>query len=118
VFICWLTTFSRCDDKVGTINVKDTDDEFTINKPNNSDPKYKEFLTELYRHDKAKEQKGNVKRDTSAHEKVNIEDPKAFDIPAKPAAKDEKYGSFLSHLYRHDDLKRSKRMIVYRYNEA
>lgn len=114
-----------------TINIEDTDDEFVIKKPSNKDdPKYVEFVDELYHHDEAKKQHPKTKRDSlptqvaeaaakNDHEKLTVELPNEFDIPAKPSvSKDGQYDEFLTHLYRHDELKlkRSRRMIVFRHD--
>lgn len=103
------------------INVEDTDDEFIIKKPASNDPTYNEFLDELYQHDKSKTPTSSkTKRfaeEGNDNEKLSVDSPKEFDIPAKPEAnKDENYDLFLSHLYRHDELKRSRRMIVFRHD--
>lgn len=102
------------------INVEDTDDEFIIKKPESKDPTYNEFLDELYQHDKSKVPSSKTKRfagEMDGNEKLTVDSPKEFDIPAKPEAhKDENYDQFLSHLYRHDELKRSRRTIVFRHD--
>lgn len=116
-----LTTFCvNChpaeDPSKATINVQDTDDEFIIMKPSNTnDPTYDKFLDELYRHDESKKPKS--KRSSEAEsDKITVESPEEFEIPVKPSANtDENYDQFLSHLYRHDELKRSRRMIVFRH---
>jgi hypothetical protein len=117
-----LTTFccegrpqSADENKSDTVNVQDTDDEFVIKKPDSVDPKYTDFLDELYKHDNEK-QSAKSKRDVN--EKINIEESQLeFDVPKKPLATvpSENYDKFLSELYRHDELKRNKRMIVFRY---
>lgn len=101
------------------INVEDTDDEFIIKKPDSKDPAYAEFFEELHRHD---EDKSASKSKRSAeegndHEKLTVEAPQEFEIPVKPHEHgDENYDQFLTHLYRHDELKRSRRMIVFRHD--
>ena len=119
-----LTIFAVCEcrpsstDKPDTVNVQDTDDEFVIKKPQTVDAKYTDFLDELYRHDKTKTA-SKSKRDAS--DKIDIDESKLqFDVPQKPleSVKSEDYDKFLSELYRHDELKRSKRMIVFRYTLA
>ena len=102
------------------INVEDTDDEFIISKPASNGPKYDEFLDELYRHDANKTPISKTKRDAeegNGHEKLPVETPEEFNIPNKPEEHhDENYDQFLTHLYRHDELKRSRRMIVFRHD--
>lgn len=110
------------DDKSDTnkpLDVKDTEDEFVIKKPSDADltdPKYSDFLDELYRNDKSK-QSAKTKRDVS--EKIAVENPKGeLDIPNKPLSSVDpaSYDRFISHLYANDKLKREKRspMIVFR----
>lgn len=97
------------------INVNDTDDEFVIKKPETKDQAYDQFLDELYQHDEAKKPKPkrSVEKD---EEKLSVESPQEFEIPVKPVNPgDENYDKFLTHLYRHDELKRSRRMIVFRH---
>jgi hypothetical protein len=106
------------DPRTDTINVQDTDDEFIIKKPDTTDPAYNEFIDELYKHDENKKPKSkrNVE-DEEGHVKLTVESPKEFEIPVKPESHtDENYDQFLSHLYRHDELKRSRRMIVFRHD--
>lgn len=71
LFVCWLSTFycdaRPSDDKqhhTNPIDVHDTDDEFVIKKPQSEDPKYTDFLDELYKHDNEK-QPSKSKRDLS-----------------------------------------------------
>lgn len=125
LFLGLMTIYVECrpDETPSTekINVEDTDDEFVIKKPDSNDPTYNEFLDELYQHDKSKgPSSSKSKRFAEAgndYEKITVDSPKEFDIPAKPEAnKDENYDQFLSHLYRHDELKRSRRMIVFRHD--
>lgn len=118
--LSWMTTFCNCrpqngDDKTDLINVHDTEDEFVIKKPDSADPKYTDFLDELYRHDTAKKD-SKSKRDISdasknIPEKVPIE-TNTFDI--KAITTDENNTNSLSHLYRNDNSKRNKRMIIFR----
>ena len=113
------------EEKQEKIGVEDTPDEFEIHRPSETDPKYEDFLGELYAHDgtKAKEN-ARVTRDAPAEPKLEIEQTE-FDIP-KPTKTDEKYEDFLDHLYRKDAAKehssttaasRKKRMIVFRFND-
>jgi hypothetical protein len=102
-----------------TINVQDTDDEFIIKKPNTTDPAYDKFIDELYQHDSDKQRPKARRNAEESPTKLTVESPKEFEIPAKPQGKDdEHYDQFLSHLYRHDELKlkRSRRMIVFRHD--
>lgn len=103
------------------INVEDTDDEFIIKKPVNTNHLTEEFIDELYKHDEAKKPK--EKRETKEAidadaEKLTVESPKEFEIPVKPVlGQSENYDQFINHLYRHDELKkRSRRMIVFRHD--
>lgn len=105
------------------INVEDTDDEFVIKKPDDAnDPSYNQFISELYQHDQEKTSQQPPKAKRSADEetvpeKLTVESPKEFDIPVKPPVhQDENYDQFVTHLYRHDELKRSKRMIIFRHD--
>lgn len=99
------------------INVPDSDDEFIITKPDIKDQaNYDKFLDELYQHDEAKKPKTKRDAEEKVGEKLTVELPEEFDVPVKPVAhEDEHYDQFLTHLYRHDELKRSKRMIVFRH---
>ncbi|KAG5681503.1 hypothetical protein PVAND_010930 [Polypedilum vanderplanki] len=127
LLVCHLTTFlcesrPQSDDgkkaDVDGINVQDTDDEFVIKKPESTDQKYTDFLDELYKHDSEK-QGTKSKRDVS--DKIDIDESKAqFDIPKKPLAtvNSADYDKFLGELYKHDELKRSERMIVFRYQQG
>lgn len=118
-----LTFYVQCrpeePSKTDTINVEDTDDEFVIKKPVSNGPTYDKFLDELYRHDESKTPISKAKRNAEEgndHEKLPVETPEEFNIPAKPDEhQDQNYDQFLSHLYRHDELKRSRRMIVFRH---
>lgn len=97
------------------INVNDTDDEFVIKKPEIKDQAYDKFLDELYQHDEAKKPKSKRNAE-NVEEKLTVESPQEFEIPVKPVNPgDENYDKFLTHLYRHDELKRSRRMIVFRH---
>lgn len=105
-----------------SINVEDTDDEFEIKKPTAKDPKYDDFIDELYRHDEAKKPKSKRDADQDGLGKLTIETPAEYEIPAKPSSSaDGNYDEFLNHLYRHDELKRieravrAKRMIIFRH---
>lgn len=117
-----LTTFCvNCRPETSTIdsiNVQDTDDEFIIKKPDSKDPAYDDFIKELYRHDESKTSKSKRSaEDGNGPEKLTVASPDEFKIPAKPAVhEDENYGQFITHLYRHDELKRSRRMIVFRHD--
>lgn len=94
------------------INVKDSEDEFIIKKPDSlSDPEYNKFLEELYRQDSGKHQKISKRSSDQEHLPLN---PDEFDIPDKPKNEDKNYESFVKELYRQDTLKRNKRMIVFR----
>lgn len=98
------------------INVDDTDDEFIIKKPEIKDEAYDKFLDELYQHDESKKPKSKRSAEEKAvEEKLTVETPEEFEIPVKPVEKDENYDKFITHLYRHDELKRSRRMIVFRH---
>lgn len=99
------------------INVNDTDDEFDIKKPQIKDQVYDKFLDELYQHDEAKKPKSKRNADgKEVGEKLTVESPEEFEIPVKPVNhEDENYDKFVTHLYRHDELKRSRRMIVFRH---
>lgn len=103
------------------INVQDTDDEFIIKKPGQSeskDPAYTEFFDELHRKDDGKTP-AKSKRSTDQGndpEKLAVKLPDEYEIPAKPTETgDENYDQFLTKLYSHDELKRSRRMIVFRH---
>jgi DNA polymerase sigma len=100
------------------INVEDTEDEFIIKKPEIKDEAYEKFVDELYHHDESKKPKTKRSSDDGekAGEKLTVEQPKEFEIPVKPVVhEDENYDKFITHLYRHDELKRSRRMIVFRH---
>jgi hypothetical protein len=104
------------------LDVADTDDEFIIKKPANVDPKYQDFLDELYRHDDVKNSEKKTKRET---ETIPVDDPKEYIIPEKPVNGDENYDKFISELYSHDDAKklrepkltRQKRMLIFRHED-
>lgn len=111
------------DPPAALINVEDTDDEFEIKRPDAiTDAKdtttYNDFIKELYRHDADKTTK--AKRSAEAndgHGKLPVSPPEEFEIPPKPVAyADQHYDQFLTNLYRHDELKRSRRMIVFRHD--
>lgn len=98
------------------INVEDTDDEFIIKKPAKDSFAYDDFIKELYRHDADKATK--AKRSAEAADGLGRlpVSPQEFEIPPKPSAyADQHYDQFLTNLYRHDELKRSRRMIVFRH---
>lgn len=123
VVILCLTTYYvvQCRPEEATtdrINVEDTDDEFIIKKPASNGPTYDKFLDELYRHDESKTPIARRSAEEgNGHEKLPLETPEEFNIPKKPEEHhDENYDQFLSHLYRHDELKRSRRMIVFRHD--
>jgi hypothetical protein len=97
------------------INVEDTEDEFIIKKPETKDEAYEKFVDELYQHDESKKPKAKRSAEEKVGERLTVETPEEFEIPVKPAHSDENYDKFLAHLYRHDELKRSKRMIVFRH---
>jgi hypothetical protein len=103
------------------IDVEDTEDEFVIKKPENAGPVYDQFLEELYQHDQGKnttKPKRSADEEEKNSEKLTVEAPEEFDIPVKPALNvDDNYDQFLTHLYRHDEEKRTrqKRMIVFRH---
>lgn len=105
------------DSSADKLNVEDTDDEFIIKKPDSKAPAYDDFIKELYRHDEGKATKAKRSaEDVDGHEKLAVSSPEEFDIPSKPAGHtDGNYDQFLTHLYRHDELKRSRRMIVFRH---
>lgn len=97
------------------INVDDTEDEFIIKKPEIKDEAYDKFVDELYQHDESKK-KPKRSAEEKAGERLTLETPEEFEIPVKPVNnEDESYDKFITHLYRHDTLKRSKRMIVFRH---
>lgn len=101
------------------INVEDTDDEFIIKKPVSNDPAYEEFFDELHRHDDSKNASKSKRsaEEGNGHEKLTVAAPEEFDIPVKPQDHgDDNYDQFLTKLYRHDELKRSRRMIVFRHD--
>lgn len=110
------------DSQSDLLNVTDTDDEFIIKKPVNVDPKYQEFLDELYRGDKEKNVEKKTKRET---ETIPVDNPKEYIIPEKPVNGDENYDKFISELYSHDEAKklrdskltRQKRMLIFRHEE-
>lgn len=115
------TVFCRPEEStIHSINVEDTDDEFIIHKPASNGPTYDKFLDELYRHDDSKTPISKTKRNAeegNGHEKLPVETPEEFNIPLKPEEhQDQNYDQFLNHLYRHDELKRSRRMIVFRHD--
>lgn len=97
--------------------MNDTDDEFIITKPEKKDEAYDKFLDELYQHDEAKKPKSKRNaNEENVGEKLTVESPEEFEIPVKPVEhEDENYDKFVTHLYRHDELKRSRRMIVFRH---
>lgn len=99
------------------IDVNDTDDEFIITKPEKKDEAYDKFLDELYQHDEAKNPKSKRNaEEENVGEKLTVKSPEEFEIPVKPVEhEDENYDKFVTHLYRHDELKRNKRMIVFRH---
>lgn len=97
------------------INVEDTEDEFIIKKPEIKDETYDKFIDELYQHDESKK-KTRRSAEEKVGERLTVETPEEFEIPIKPGnGEDENYDKFVTHLYRHDELKRSRRMIVFRH---
>lgn len=109
---------------VEKLDVQDTDDEFIIKKPSKVDPKYKDFLDELYRKDNVKNADKKTKREAEAV-KAPVEDAKEYVIPEKPqSGVNENYDKFISELYSHDaekqvnqqptKLHRQKRMLIFR----
>lgn len=106
----------RPDGTSDKLNVEDTDDEFIIKRPDAKDPAYDDFIKELYRHDQDKATK--AKRSAEADdglEKLPVLSPEEFNIPSKPAVHTDENDQFITNLYRHDELKRSRRMIVFRH---
>lgn len=106
---CCLATLSNCRPQNDKLDVHDTDDEFVIKKPENSDPKYTDFLDELYKHDSAKQSASpKSKRDLNLNtqdDKIMFDDPNLFYDTEKT----------VSQLYQSNEFKRSKRMILFRY---
>lgn len=107
------------------LDVTDTEDEFIIKKPSNDDPKYKDFLDELYRKDNVKNSDKKTKREA---EELPVEDAKEYVIPEKPQSGiNESYDKFISHLYSQDSekkvhqqptsLHRHKRMLIFRQED-
>lgn len=99
-----MVTFCNCRPQNDKIDIKDTSDEFVITKPESTDPKYTDFLDELYKGDQAK-QPAKSKRDTYAlDDKILYDYLNSFDdTPVE----------IVSH--QHAELKRNKRMILFRY---
>lgn len=100
------------------INVDDTEDEFIIKKPEIKDEAYDKFIDELYQHDHSKKPISKRSAEENIGEKLTVAAPEEFSIPVKPVAHEENYDQFVTHLYRHDELKQSrrrKRMIVFRH---
>lgn len=106
-FLCCFVTFCTCRPQNDKIDIKDTSDEFVINKPESTDPKYTDFLDELYKKDQAKQPAPKSKRDTRTYdEKFAYDYLNSFDDTAVME-------EIVSHQYA--ELKRSKRMILFRY---
>lgn len=108
---CCLATLSNCRPQNDKIDIHDTDDEFVIKKPQNSDPKYTDFLDELYKHDSAKQSASpKSKRDLNTQDdKIMFDDPNLF-YDTQPIME-----KTVSQLYQSNEFKRSKRMILFRY---
>ena len=109
---CWcLATLSNCRPQNDKLDIHDTDDEFVIKKPDNTDPKYTDFLDELYKHDSAKQSASPIsKRDLSTQDdKIMFDDPNLF-YDTQPIME-----KTVSQHYQSNEFKRSKRMILFRY---
>lgn len=109
--LCCLATLSNCRPQNDKLDIHDTDDEFVIKKPDNVDTKYTDFLDELYKHDTAKQSAtpSKSKRDLSGQDdKILFDDINSFDDETQPLIE-----KIVSH--HSDEIKRSKRMILFRY---
>jgi hypothetical protein len=105
-FLCCLVTLCNCRPQNDKIDIHDTSDEFVITKPESTDPKYTDFLDELYKKDQEK-QPAKSKRDTYAQDdKIIYDYLNSFDDT--PIVEE-----IVSH--HHIEMKRGKRMILFRY---
>lgn len=101
--MCCLATLSNCRPQNDKLDIHDTDDEFEIKKPENTDTKYTDFLSELYKHDTAKQPTAKSKRDTSSQDDKILFDDLMPDFMEKTVS------------HQSDQFERSKRMILFRY---
>lgn len=116
-------TFSDCrPQQTDKLDIHDTDDEFVIKKPENTDTKYTDFLDELYKHDTEKQSAApKSKRDTSNHDELLV-DQNSYDMyPSQQQQQQEAImEQIVSHLIEKEEeddneFKRRKRSILFRY---
>ncbi len=94
-----------------TLNITDTPDEFDIPKPSISNDEYDNFIKELYRFDKDKNQENQEKSKREiGGDLLNVDDTPDEFVFKKPSGTDKTYDDFLENLYKGDATKTSSKV--------